>query len=97
MNTQTNDSGPAFPMPAHNSAIGEQTHPIYGMTLRDYMIIHAPALEVDCCIPNGVGEIAKWLGVENYIWKEHYPIALAKARGIWADAMLAARERKGDA
>ena len=90
MNTQTNDGGPAFPQFAISD--NYEFHP--GMTLRDYMIIHAPASEVDSCIPDSVGEIAKWLGIENYTWREHYPMALAKARGIWADAMLSARERK---
>jgi hypothetical protein len=36
MNTQPNDGGPAFPMMAHDSSIGEQSRPIYGMTLCDY-------------------------------------------------------------
>ena len=36
MNLQPNDGGPAFPMPAHTSTIGEQARPIYGMSLRDY-------------------------------------------------------------
>lgn len=31
-----NDGGPAFPLPAHIGANGEQPFPIYGMSLRDW-------------------------------------------------------------
>jgi hypothetical protein len=58
------------------------------------MMIHAPEKEIESCIPETAGELSQWLGVENYTWIEHYPMAIAKARGIWADAMLADRERK---
>ena len=97
MNTQPNDGGPAFPITQLILAADGSVERVVispGMTLRNYMIIHAPASEVDSLIPDSVGEITKWLGVENYTFREHYPMALAKARGIWADAMLSARERK---
>jgi hypothetical protein len=64
------------------------------MSLRDYMMIYAPASDIEAIIPDTVGEISQWLGVKNYTSIEHYPMALAKARRIWADAMLAVRERK---
>jgi len=54
-----------------------------GMTLRDYFAAHAPASEIERIVKCN--------------FSEHYPMAVAKARMIWADAMLAARERKEDA
>ena len=35
-NQNTDDGGPAFPLPAHNSSAGEQSHPIYGLTKREW-------------------------------------------------------------
>jgi hypothetical protein len=53
------------------------------MTLRDYFAAHAPASEIERIVKCN--------------FSEHYPMAVAKARMIWADAMLAASERKEDA
>lgn len=36
MSESIDDGGPAFPLPAHSGANGEQSHPIYGMSLRDW-------------------------------------------------------------
>jgi hypothetical protein len=95
MKTQPNDGGPAFPSEQGHCPDGTWNQTFDpGMSLRDYMIIHAPVSEIEALIPDTVGEISQWLGVKNYTWIEHYPMALAKARMIWADAMIAARERK---
>ena len=82
MKTQPNDGGPAFPMPAHTSTIGEQARPIYGMSLRDYFA--AAALQGEFSNPtSGVFE-ADSITFSEVAW-DCYKMA---------DAMLAARERK---
>jgi len=60
------------------------------MTLRDYYMAHAPAEEIDVIIPS---KRAEWLGIreDQYRMPEHYILCLAKARALWADAMLAER------
>ena len=80
---------PAFPC----------THPdfaSFGMTLRDYYIVHAPAAEIAKMIPATVEDCAKYIGVRlsDCNWDLDYLKVLAKARGEWADAMLRAREAK---
>jgi hypothetical protein len=80
---------PAFPC----------THPdfaTFGMTLRDYYIVHAPAEEIAEMIPDTVNGAAKYIGVpvSDYDLYRDYIKVLAKARCEWADAMLKAREAK---
>lgn len=84
------DGGPAFPLYHHGAAPNS-----LGMSLRDYFIAHAPAKEVADLIPDTVGEIAEWLGMAsfNYDGSKHWVLALAKARRIWADAMIAERSK----
>jgi len=42
-------------------------------------------------MPSTVGELATWLGLtDEYDFSRDYVRCVAKARGIWADAMLAA-------
>ncbi len=65
-----------------------------GMTLRDFYVSAAPAEEITDIVPQTAADAAKWLGVELYDYRVHYPMALAKARGIWADAMIAARKEE---
>ena len=66
---------------------------IPGMTLRDYMAIHAPAKEVKAIAPGTVEGCAKYLGIPlgEYKGSTHWRCALAKARYEWADAMLKER------
>ncbi len=78
---------PAFP--SHGS-MGEVVQE--GMSLRDYFVAHAPQVEIQSLIPNTVGESKLWLGLtEEYDYDKHHILELAKARGIWADAMLSER------
>ena len=83
---------PAFPLciPTSQDAPVAYTH---GMSLRDYMMIHAPASEIDALIPDKIGDLAKFVGKfpPDYKAERDYPVAIAKARGIWADAMLRKR------
>lgn len=83
------DGGPVFP--SHVTC-----GPIYkGISLRDYLIVHAPPEEIKDIAPNTIGGCADFLGIalSEYIGSRHYVLVLAKARGIWADAMLKERER----
>jgi len=34
--TTINGGGPAFPLPAHSNSRGEQSYPIYGLSIRDW-------------------------------------------------------------
>ena len=83
------DGGPAFPI--------LQDSAYMGMTLRDYFLAHAPAQEIADLVPADINGCAKYIGIEPVAYKgnEHYILVLAKARGEWADAMLAEREKNG--
>lgn len=63
-----------------------------GINLREYFIIHAPAKEIDKLIPKTVGGISEFLGIDSSKYRSasisQRMQAIAKARGIWADAML---------
>ena len=82
MSTQPTDGGPAFPHLPYSSDSRNWSDGSKGMSLRDYLATHAPASEIERIVKCN--------------FSEHYPMAVAKARMIWADAMLAAR-RKEDA
>lgn len=100
--TTKHTGGPAFPMVVTeynpDSESMEATSP-GGMTLRDYFIAHAPASEIETIIPVAIGDMLDFIGIRygpqaalsTYRRAVHYPMALAKARLIWADAMLKAR------
>lgn len=85
------DGGPAFPVPI-NCTLGET-----GMSLRDYFIAHAPAeptfhfkVKMDRPRPSGEGkidEILDWERDEKINRMKQWP-------GVWADAMLAEREKR---
>ena len=92
MNAQIKDGGSAFPVTFIDGPSG-QPCAVAGMTLHDYFVAHAPSSEIEGIIPSTVKDISGWLGIAaDYDFQIHWPMALAKARGIWADAMLAARE-----
>lgn len=98
------DGGPAFPQP-YDSVIETERgrelasawsgHPESGMSLRDYFIVHAPAEEIGEIAPDTVGGCARLLGMESsdYQGEIHYVLVLAKVRAMWADAMLAERDK----
>lgn len=85
------DGGPAYPS---WDVPGELDGPVMrGMSLRDYFAAAAPAAEIEGMTPNAIKECEKFLGIDagQYNWIEHYPQMVAKARYMWADAMLRAR------
>jgi hypothetical protein len=88
---KTDDGGSAFPVGA-NEYGGHDT--AWGMTLRDYFAAKAPTHEVVDLIGNTQAAAAKFIGIEAATYKpaEHYLPCITKARYMWADAMLAARQ-----
>lgn len=84
------NGGPAFPGLAgcyHN-----------GMSLRDYIAIHA--LQDDLSLPQTIRECAAFLGLQfesEYSNRQHWVQVVSKARYIYADAMLAERRKNKDA
>lgn len=83
-----------YAFPSHGS-MGEVVQE--GMSLRDYFIAHAPASEIQDISPQTIDACADFLGMPwgDYSGGEHYVLVLAKARRMWADAMLAEREKDG--
>ena len=83
-----NDGGPAF---GH----GDPTHggdP--GMTLRDWFAgtAHPDSLGISDEMSMGVAAASAGVTTEDYDPQKHWPEIVAKARYIYADAMLKARE-----
>ena len=79
--TDKDDGGPIHP-----------TMTSVGITLRDYAAIHAPASEIADMLPATAVDCAEFLGLDvPYVFMDHYPLLIRKARYQWADAMLAAR------
>lgn len=88
-----NDNPNAFPFKQSNEHFEypDTQHP--GMTLRDYFAAHANNEEVEAMIPSKIPDCAVWLKLDRpYEFLQHYQLAVAKARYMIADAMLAARE-----
>ena len=85
------DGGPAFPNILPETQVGGGWDS--GMTLRDYFIAHAPAQEISDLVPSDINGCAAYIGIppEEYKGESHYLLVLAKARGAWADAMIAER------
>lgn len=92
MNPFLRNGGPAHPLVIHDSATkAEQFFP--GMSMRDYCMVHAPATEIDTIAPATLAGCAAYLNmtVSEYDGMRHYHLVLAKARALWADAMLGER------
>jgi hypothetical protein len=92
MNPFLRNGGPAHPLVIHDSATKmEQFFP--GMSMRDYCMVHAPATEIDAIAPDTVAGCASYLNMAetDYNSRQHYHLVLAKARALWADAMLGER------
>lgn len=90
--SERDDGGPVFPVRIDDGD-GSFTQ-MFGATLRDYFMTHAPASEIEGLMPDTVDELAKWLGLtDKYYFRRDYPRCISKARGIWADAMLAERTK----
>lgn len=79
------DGGTAFPWDYNQCGHG-------GMTLRDYFA--GEATHDDLALPQTVADYEKLLGLNpgEYKYMIHYPQAVAKARYVFADAMLRARK-----
>lgn len=91
---EIDDGGPAFPVPGLPSLPnGEFIYPTGGMSLRAYLMAHAPASEIKLLLP-GMQTAGAFLGLQDctYDPRVHGAQVLAKARRMWADAMLAAME-----
>ena len=81
-----NDGGPAFP-------VSDCNHP--GMSLRDYFAGQAPENESSALFDDCARGIMEFLGLSDIHpseLKRRGLQARAKARYMWADAMLKARE-----
>jgi hypothetical protein len=65
-----------------------------GISLRDYLALTAPVIEVEAAAGYSVRETSEFLGIpeSEYDCRKHWILAVAKARYLWADAMLAARK-----
>ena len=92
-----NDGGLAFPVAAYT--LDTSGKPMLmvkdGMTLRDYLIVHAPAQEIADLVPTSANDCAAYIGIDaaDYKGNKHYLLVLAKGRREWADAMLKEREK----
>jgi hypothetical protein len=84
------DGGPAFPVDI--TGVGMT---LLGMSLRDYMAIHAPVSEIQKIFPSSAQDVAEWIApsVEAHSQGKGQMLFITKARYIWADAMLEAREK----
>lgn len=78
------DGGPVF-----SRSTGEE-----GMSLRDHIAITANRYDIG--FPTDLARCAAFIGVaeKEYDYLVHWPQVLAKARYIYADAMLAERAKR---
>lgn len=86
---QTNDNPPAFPCSS------EQDH--YergGMALRDYFAANMPYDLANELVGDSVSSAAEFLGIDakDYTPIKHWPLVVAKANYMYADAMMQARK-----
>ena len=93
----TNDGGQAFPRAKRewDGVLGQWMMSVSpGMTLRDYIAIHAPT--EDLALPDSVEEAAASLGIEtkDYDYKVHWFEVVSKARFLFAGAMLFERDHE---
>ena len=92
MSKPIDDGGPAFPLPAHPGANGEQPYPIYGMSLRDWFAGTCPLTPQSYAPVYGMefDEILRHPDHAKMFW-----MLFADERHLYADAMLAARSKEG--
>jgi len=86
------NGGPTFPATREEMSII-----LDGMTLRDYIAIHA--LQDDLSLPQTIKECAAFLGLQSgseYSNSQHWVQVVSKARYIYADAMIAERSKNDD-
>jgi hypothetical protein len=60
---------------------------------RVWLAAHAPSSEIESIIGDTAKSVCEFLGkdAKDYNWRVDYLAALSKARYVWADAMLSAR------
>ncbi len=85
--SERKDGGPAF---SQDITDGRWAH---GMSIRDVFVAAAPATEIADMTPQSIEGCAKLLGISEYHGEYHFVQVLAKLRGMWADAMLAERDK----
>lgn len=81
MTAKLKDGGPAFPIPLHEGQSYQGHAPCDGMTLRDYFAAKAMGTLMQCCINDSHAGVT---------YEDH----VANAAYVFADAMLAAREKQ---
>jgi len=65
------------------------------MTLRDWFAVHAPSDVLECITGSDIASVRVFLSLpdsEPYHYTKHWVTAETRARYIYADAMLKARE-----
>lgn len=84
MSDKPDDGGSAFPLPISHVTDGRAyvEYGLTGMSLRDYMAIHAPEKEISELQRAGPGILSASRYRNDY-----------EARYAWADAMLAERKK----
>ncbi len=94
----TTEHLPAFPtdVPYTDGDGNHYTYQEDGMTLRDYFAAHAPREAINAISGTSIEDAAKFIGVtvEEYNYRKHAHLVDAKARYIYADAMLMARQEE---
>lgn len=98
MTSQQNNGGPAFPVARVVGVQGGMHCGSNGMTLRDYFAANVNGKDLDSLVPKSTEDICRFLGipVSQFKVEVHYPMALAKARYMFSDAMLAQRSMGGN-
>ena len=86
--SKPHDGGPAFPI----SDMG--VHGCYGMTLRDWFAGQAPITIANACSCLGYEDVFTAMNVASQ--RSNVMKTLASLRFSYADAMLAARDRKAE-
>lgn len=86
MSETIDNGGPAFPCPATDAHPGQG-----GMSLRDWFAGNVSFEEADSIIGKTAGDVATFLGITSKEYRAiiHFPQAIAKAKFIFADAMIA--------
>lgn len=92
------DGGPVYPMLEYSMTVTDEVFHTNstGLTLRDHFAVNARIGVVDSISGTSIGDVARFLGIkeDDYRTAVHYKMAEAKARYIYADAMLQARKNK---
>ena len=95
MEKKDNSNQSAFSMPYHRQFVDGEgwngNHEQYGLTKREYFAAKAMQGELACMDSTySKKDVVLLLGIkeEEYEWKTHYPLFLAKRAVQYADALL---------